>query len=230
MDMLKKVATNLVYVLNCTLNLVYSDGDKCCVCDNYSEDINFLCDSCYSKIRFCTEGYYIKKDGKIKIECYSVAYYSSVIKEMIVNLKYKSDFKSGKALAEMMQRIIYEKNIKFDYITFVPMTKKRFKIRGYNQSEFLAQYISQHNDVKMLELLKKNRDSKDQIGLDYDERWYNIMGCFEFIGDKNDIKEKNILLIDDVMTTGATAFYCAEKLINNNANSVIVLTAAKSNI
>ncbi|WP_066826717.1 ComF family protein [Clostridium tepidiprofundi] len=227
--MLKKVITNLIYVLDCTLNLVYSDGDKCCICDNYCEDTSFLCNSCYSKIRFCTEKYYIKEKIR-EIECYSMAYYSSVIKEMIVNLKYKSDFKSGKALAEMMQGIIYEKNIKFDYITFVPMTKKYLKIRGYNQSEFLAQYISRHTDVKMLELLKKNKDSKDQIGLDSDERWYNIRGCFEFIGNKNDIKEKNILLIDDVITTGATAFYCAEKLINNNANNVIVLTAAKSKI
>ena len=228
-NILNKIIITLKYILSCTLDLLYSDGDKCCICGDHSGNLIGLCNSCYSKIKICSERYYIKEDEK-KIECYSAAYYSNVIKEMIINLKYKSDFNSGNALAEIMQQIVIKNKIEFDYVTFVPMTKKYIKIRGYNQSEFLAKYIAQHNKVKTLELIKKIKNSKDQIGLSPEERWDNIKGCFKFIGNKNDIKGKTILLVDDVMTTGATAFYCAKQLIENDIDKVIVLTAAKSKI
>ena len=77
--------------------------------------------------------------------------------------------------------------------------------------------------------LDKIRETKDQIGLNEEMRWRNILGSYRLRSDKK-IKNKKILLVDDVMTTGATTFCCAEELIKGEANCVIILTAAKSKI
>ena len=72
-------------------------------------------------------------------------------------------------------------------------------------------------------------DTKDQIGLSGEERWNNMEKCFE-IQESKFIKNKKILLVDDVITTGATAFHCAHNLKESGINDVCILTIAKSNV
>ena len=107
------------------------------------------------------------------------------------------------------------------------MTKKAIKKRGYNQSESLARIVSKSFGCPVVNCIEKIKNSSDQIGLDGNARWENLSYCFKLIDSKK-ISEKNILLIDDVITTGATAYYCAKEILNYGANAIIVLTAAKS--
>ena len=72
---------------------------------------------------------------------YSVSYYSGVMMELILKLKYKSNFRAGEVIAEYMINLIKTENIQFDFITYIPMTKISIKKRGYNQSEYLARII-----------------------------------------------------------------------------------------
>lgn len=128
-----------------------------------------------------------------------------------------------------MVRFIEKEGIKFDVVTFVPMTKRALKKRGYNQSKILAQIISEKFKIKIISPIVKTRETKDQIGLNAEQRWKNIESSFE-IKDKKSIDSKVILLVDDVITTGATTYYCANSMLKSGAKEIIILTAAKSRI
>ncbi len=149
--------------------------------------------------------------------------------ELILNLKYKSDFKSGEVIANLMYKRLKQINISADIITFVPSSKKSYKKRGYNQSEYLARLISKNINIPVAYCLKKDINSKDQIGLNGIERWLNVRDSFK-VYNKDYIKNKKIILIDDVLTTGATSFYCANELKKNGAKEIFILTAAKSHV
>ncbi|MGV8980061.1 MAG: ComF family protein [Clostridium sp.] len=187
-----------------------------------------MCSECRKKLRPCAESFYIYHDEE-KYLVWSVFYYSNIVKELIIRLKYRSDFICGEILAKYMVELVKSKELQFDLIAYVPMTKKALKKRGYNQSEFLANYISRLLEVPLFCNLNKIMDTKDQIGLSGEERWNNMEKCFSIEGYK-DIKNKNILLVDDVITTGATTFHCAHNLKESGINNVCILTIAKSKV
>ena len=215
-------------ILYCLAGLIYS-GDECCViCDGYSEESEPLCTICTKKIRRCSEHFYVGT-GSEKYLVWSVFYYSNIVKELIIRLKYRSDFICGEILAKYMLEFVKETNIQFDLIAYVPMTKSALRNRGYNQSEFLASCLSRSLDIPVTCDLIKILDTKDQIGLNGDERWVNMKRCFEIKACEL-LLNKKILLIDDVVTTGATAFHCAHNLRKSGASNICVLTIAKSRV
>ncbi len=78
-------------------------------------------------------------------------------------------------------------------------------------------------------MIYKASDSADQIGLDNIKRWENIKGSF-IVKNKKEIEGKRVLIIDDVITSGATAFYAAKAIKEIKANEVFILTVAKSRV
>lgn len=228
--MIYKIFNLIKYILKCILDLIYYKDDYC-ICGNYLLEGELLCNKCYGKIKFCDKKSSIIEE-KCRIDCFSSTYYSGITKELVIRFKYKKDFNAGRILCRLMEETIVKESLEFNIITFVPMTKSDLKVRGYNQSEFLAKNISKdvYSDANIIKLLKKVKSSKDQIGLNEKERWNNIKDCFKFIGDRKSLKNKSVLLVDDVITTGATAFHCSKVLLDNGASKVIVLTAAKSSL
>ena len=198
------------------------------MCDEYNDTYGELCKKCLAKIKFC-HGKYFNERHLSKYVCYSAAYYNSVIMELIIKLKYKGDFTCGDVLATLLVDVIDREKIDFDMIAFIPMNKLSYKNRGYNQSEYLAKMIGKLLNKKVINCLKKVIKTKDQIGLSGNLRWENLKDCFLF-NKKKIIFNKKILLVDDVMTTGATSFYCAGLIEKYTDNEVIILTAAKSRI
>lgn len=224
----KRIIKYIKKILYCLTSLIYS-GDECCViCNEYSVESEALCTECRKKLRPCTESFYISRNEE-KYLVWSAFYYSNIVKELIIRLKYRNDFICGEILAKYMLELIKSEKLQFDLIAYVPMTKKALKKRGYNQSEFLANYISRLLEVPLFCSLIKTMDTKDQIGLSGEERWSNMEKCFS-IEDYKFIKNKNILLLDDVITTGATTFYCAHYLKESGNNNVCILTIAKSKV
>lgn len=218
----------LRYILDCVLELIYAGDNKCTTCGEQVYNDTLICDKCLKKIKFCSESMSVIRDSN-SIITYSTAYYSGIIKELIVGLKYKSDFNCGELLGQYMNEVLKEKNFDYNIIAYVPCSRSSLKKRGYNQSEYLARIIGRHQNKPLCKCLKKTIDTKDQIGLDGSGRWENLIGVFKVINESK-IKNKKILLVDDVITTGATAFYCAQELIDSGADEVRVLTAAKSKI
>ncbi|NMM61528.1 ComF family protein [Clostridium sp. P21] len=222
------IVKNLIFLKDCLLETIYSNDEKCICCGEEIYNGKYICSKCEKTIRFCNYGFDIQKE-KVSFKCYSISYYSGPIMNLILQLKYKGNFLAGQVISEYMINLIKSKKIKCDYITYVPMTKKRLKSRGYNQTMYLSKMLSKSIDIPVINCLKKIKDTKDQIGLGKEERWKNIKGSFKF-SKKYCIENKNILIIDDVITTGATAVSCGLELKKYGAAEITILTAAKSRV
>lgn len=210
------------------LSVIYSREEVCILCGAYSMEEELICKSCYKKIEFFNKSTKLKKYN-VELQCFSAAYYSGPIMELVKRLKYKSDFNCGEVIAGCLIELVKNNSIEYDLITYVPMTRAALQKRGFNQGRFLASSVGNALGKPVKELIKKIRDTKDQIGLDAINRWENLNDCFRII-DKNLIQNKKVLLVDDVVTTGATVFCCARELLDSGANKVTVLTVAKSKL
>jgi len=224
----KRIIKYIKNIFYCLVQLIYSGDEYCVICNEYTEESEALCLQCRRKLRHCTENFHLCHNEE-KYLVWSVFYYSNIVKELIIRLKYKSDFICGEILAKYMLELIKNEKLQFDLIAYVPMSKKALKNRGYNQSEFLANYLSRFLNIPVICNLIKTLDTKDQIGLGSEERWSNMEKCFN-IEQNVFMKNKNILLVDDVITTGATTFHCASRLKENGVNDVCILTIAKSKV
>lgn len=203
--------------------LLYPSKDQCVICGVYSK--HGICENCFHKINWCKGNFYINKE-EFKICCYSTAYYSSSIMEMILSLKYKKNFRSGEILASYMAEKIIKENIPCDLITYIPSDKKSFKKRGFNQSEFLAKNIGDILQVPVKNTLIKVKSTKEQKTLNRENRWINLEKSFKLI-NKDEIIDKKIILIDDIITTGATVYFASKEICNVNIKELNVLTVAK---
>jgi competence protein ComFC len=218
---------NIKYIIECILSVIYDDSGKCTICGEPIEE-EYICINCSSKMRDREVHHHITIENML-IECISAGYYSGIMKELILRLKYKGDFRCGKIIADILHKVIVKNNIFYDFITYVPSSKSSLQKRGYNQVEYIARLIAEKDNKKLLSCIKKQIETKDQIGLDGNDRWKNLKDSFK-VDEISLINNSCILLIDDVITTGATAFYCSQALIKNGCGKVIILTAAKSKI
>ena len=160
------------------------------------------------------------------------------IKKIIWLIKYSGKKRILKDLAEILyERIIEEyselkimENFKNPILIPVPLSKKRYKERGYNQAEFLCREIIKIDANKYLTLdtniLFKNKETEHQAKIkDKSHRLRNLSGTFEIKTGIN-LKNKNIILIDDVTTTGATLTEAKKVLKNAGARKIIAFTIA----
>ena len=118
-----------------------------------------------------------------------------------------------------------------DYMVCVPMSKARLRKKGFNHSLLLAKDLSKLSNIIFLkDALIKIKDTKTQVGLNYDERKRNLKNSFILKEKyKNTLKNKNILIVDDVFTTGSTINECAKALkLCGKANKIISITIAKT--
>ncbi|MFA5812011.1 MAG: ComF family protein [bacterium] len=118
----------------------------------------------------------------------------------------------------------------FDRVTCVPMSGVRIRRRGYNPVAILARAVAAETNARLdLDALLRVRDSVPQVGLPREERVKNVVKAFEVPeGHRWHIERTRVLLIDDVLTTGATANDCARALIRAGADEVLVLTVARA--
>ena len=114
----------------------------------------------------------------------------------------------------------------FGAVVPVPLHWRKQWLRGFNQSELLARHVAATQGLPVIKALKRIRATEVQAGLANAGRRRNIAGAFRTHADA-DIKGKDLLLIDDVMTTGATAGTCAATLKRSGAKTVSLLTVAR---
>ena len=159
----------------------------------------------------------------------AVAIYETLILDAIHQFKYGRNISTGSALASFMAEFCFPNFDFTDYslILPVPLHIRRLRERGFNQALILAKAIEKKYQIPVnFSLLKRRKFTLTQTGLDKKEREKNIRGAFAVTGNAK-IEGKNIILIDDVYTTGATINQCAKTLIKAGANKVAVLTLAR---
>ena len=117
--------------------------------------------------------------------------------------------------------------LSYDIIVPVPISKKRMKDRGYNQSFLIASDIAKKSKIKLEKnVIKKEQNNTPQSLLDKSGREKNVVNVYKIV-NKQKIINKKILLIDDIFTTGATVNECSKMLKISGAEKVDVLTIAK---
>ena len=207
------------------LSLIYPPA--CSICGK--EGKTYLCENCKNKLE--QEKIYVPKIEIVNgIEHCYLFEYKGIIREKILQYKF-----GNKAYLANFFFEFFVKNEKvcgflkkYDIIIPVPMSKKKIAKRGYNQSELIAKKIAKNNNTLKLEknVLIKVKNNKTQSTLNKIERMENVKNVYK-IQNKQKIKQKKVLLFDDIYTTGATTTECIKVLKNAGAKEVGILTIAK---
>ena len=113
-------------------------------------------------------------------------------------------------------------NIKFDYILFVPLHKKRLRQRGFNQAEKIAMDLSKIADIPTVDNISRKYNTKRLYKLGKEERINELKNAFVIKENIIDLKNKNVLLVDDIFTTGSTVNEISKILKINGVNKVFV--------
>jgi len=223
-------------------NIVYPS--RCPICGNISDVFTYspICGSCWSKVQrytgpscrvcaipFASEharvcGQCLKKSPPFsRVITYGL--YEDVIREAINQFKFYGLRRLSKPLGALLLGFDLPP---VDGVVPVPLTIGRLRERGFNQSLLIARIIAKEIRVPLLmDVLVKKKETPPQIGLTARERLLNLRNAFAV---KGSVKGMRLLLVDDVMTTGATVTECSKQLIKSGAEEVIVLTLARAGV
>jgi ComF family protein len=155
--------------------------------------------------------------------------YDDVARTLVHSLKYQDRTDLAPAMGRWMARAGKELLDGADVLVPVPLHWRRGWSRRYNQAGALAQMISRQSGVKLAsEALRRIRPTEQQIGLSRPQRAANAQGAFKVAPERGaDIAGRRVILIDDVLTTGATVDTCARALLRAKAAQVDVLVFAR---
>jgi len=199
--------------------------DFCIRCGRGIKNMAVFCDRCIE------HGTYNFDKARSSVE------YNETAKRLIHNFKYANSRYLAEHLGEFMYECVLDEEISVDIITCVPLHPKRKRLRGYNQAELLARNLSGRLSLPFIPLLNKTIHTVNLAKLNRQERIAIVKDSFEIndlsnvnedflpkVKTKKPLKDKSILLVDDVLTTTATADECAKMLKKAGAKEVIVLT------
>lgn len=202
---------------------------RCVFCGKVVLPSTLVCEKCGKEIICinvvkCIE---LPSVGKT-IPCAVPYPYEGRIRQSIINFKFYGQTQFSGFYAEKMAGhiSICFLNFHFDAITSVPISAKRRKLRGYNQSELIARTIGKYLNLPYHEYLIKTEDNKEQHKLCEIQRQRNVKGVYKPKREDR-IVGKNILLVDDIVTTGATLRECATVLYQSGASRVVCAAIAE---
>lgn len=201
---------------------------------NHSEEI--ICDNCFDKLKLTPESLIAEEyHKKFSVKKYISDFHPVFIFEkdreiqhIIHALKYNKHFRVGIYFGKIIGNQIKDKldNWKIDLIIPVPLHKLKKTERGYNQSEFIAKGISVQTGIRWnKKIINRKKYTETQTHLTAEERQINVKDAFK-IKDKDAVDGKNILLVDDVITTGSTISECAHQLILAGAKNIYATSIA----
>lgn len=218
----------MIKLIEQILKLIYPP--TCGICKKL--DNNYLCKKCEKILReqaiygidCCTE-----ENDKYFDEHLYIFMYGGLIRNIMLNYKFREKAYLYKTFVKILL-----KNQKFveiiktyDIIVPVPLSRTRNKLRGYNQSELIATEISKTLKLDLIKNeLYKTKNTMRQSNLNKLEREINIQGAYALKNEER-IKNKKVLIIDDIYTTGATANECSRVLKNAETQKIGILTIAK---
>lgn len=209
-----------------------------------------MCKDCFTELHFIKDGCvkcgkpivnrsleeipidgcgYCSKKGFYFDKAISCIEYNEVSKRIILGLKYNNKTYMSKYVSKIMNEKLSIENIKFDYILFVPLHKKRLKKRGFNQSEKIAKYLSDLTSVEVLDCISRKKYTKMLYSLKKEERINELKDVFIANHNIDKLKNKSVLLIDDIFTTGATTNEISKILKLSGVNKVFIMTLLTKN-
>jgi ComF family protein len=195
--------------------------DRCIQCKRMGE---LLCSTCCQNLK----PYPFEPQSIAGLEAVHIAFvFEGVIRPAIHHLKYYKKRRIGQLLGDMLGDFCQAEQLSADAIIPVPLHHKRKQERGFNQSELLAEQIAKLNRIPLLlGGVERIKVTEQQAHLDAAARRRNMQGAFAWKSKQS--APKRILLIDDVLTTGATMAACADVLHQAGCQQVRGVALARS--
>ncbi len=231
-------------IKNSIIDSFYPKHIKCICCKDEisTKNVYDMCEKCYQtlpfiKNNFCVRcGLKFEKDGSgTCLNCkatnfhFELARSAVVFDKSVISVIHRLKYARYKFLAEPLAYLLYDtlllQDWEIDTITYVPLYPTREKQRGYNQSQELATHLSALTQIPIFNDIVRLRDTPTQTKLSRIKRQENVKDCFK-VNNRSQVKGLNILLIDDVFTTGSTSNEISKQLKHAGANKVYVLTVA----
>jgi ComF family protein len=227
------IVNQLKYVANASIDIVYPN--YCAVCDrDLVQNEHHICLSCLYDLPYLSSD---KKNddklnklfwGRVEVEkIYALFNYQkgNQVQDILHLIKYKNKTKLAEYLGCKLAACMNETR-HIDYVLPVPLHPKKKRKRGYNQSTIIANGITKTLGIPLNEsLIKRVHHNPSQTIFSKFDRWDNVRSIFEVIDIKR-LKGKHVLLVDDVMTTGATIEACVKQLVKVEDCKVSVATLA----
>lgn len=198
---------------------------QCLGCGREGELLCLACISvASSKADVCWRCNRLSQMGQTCSECQAqtalagvsvAAYYEGAVKEMILQLKFHRARTAREAAAKLVSGALPE-GLEVDVVTAVPVSAPRYRERGYNQSELIAKRVARVLGAPYRQLLGR-QGSAHQLGTDRRTRFHQVSGAFFAV---RDVPGQRVLVVDDVLTTGATLSECAVTLAGAGAKAV----------
>lgn len=221
------------------LDLLFPPKTTCLICKN-SIKTGYICEKCKSTLKFINGnscficGKSLDYEG-ICHDCLHYGHvfkrnvsafeYDDIMKSLIARFKYFKERQLAAFFAEYMANSLEGMKWPIDVIVPVPLHKSKLDERGYNQAELLARELSYKFDIFMSKALRRIRGTPTQTALHREERIKNVKGAFKIMY-KETVIDKVVLLVDDILTTGATLDECARVLKDSGAKEVYSVTIA----
>lgn len=208
-------------LLEALLNLLFPP--KCPFCGKIQETTG-ICPNCEKDLPWIP-GAEALREGPGGLRCAGAVWYEKAVRDALLRLKFQGASEIAEPLGELVARCAAEQfGGEFDTVTWVPVSRKRLRRRGYDQAELLARSACRLWETEPVRLLEKTVDNPAQSGIrDAAARRANVLGVYEAVGD---VTGKRVLLIDDICTSGATLTECVRVLENAGAERVVCVAAA----
>ena len=176
----------------------------------------FVCDHCAEKkwhFQWARAGY--RTEGQVR--------------EAIIGFKYRDQYYQRSRLVGWLTEVFddHARAGRWDALVPVPLYHRRRRERGFNQAAEIASGLAARRKIPVLDCLYRYRETVSQTKLERTARWENMTGAFQ-MKRRFDVRGRNLLVIDDVFTTGATVNACAQALAQAGAGELAVLTVARS--
>lgn len=187
-------------------------------------DGGHICDGCLDGLPRCGA---VKNRGEFFSACAAPLYYEGPVRKALHRYKFSGKRGYAAGFAELMARTASEELAdSFDLVTWVPVSAKRLRQRGYDQARLLAEETAARLGTRAVSTLKKSRHTAANSTLESREsRAANVLGAYE-APDRTVVTGRRVLLIDDIFTTGATMSECSRILLMAGAEDVVCLTVA----
>lgn len=197
---------------------------KCIFCGELAEDM--ICAKCAAKLP--ETGDAAKEEVESGLTCVSPLYYEGAVRESLLRFKFEDYRHYAKGYAPLLARAAaLELGGEFDLVSWVPVSEKRRRERGYDQAELLARELCLLWETAPVRTLCKTVHTPAQSGITAAaERRANVLGVYKAV-NREQWEGKRVLLVDDILTTGATVAEAARTLHFAGAKEVCVLTVAK---
>lgn len=208
------------------LDLIYPP--KCVFCGKLlQENETDLCRKCRFSLPESSDKPQI---GEFFTKCWSVYEYDEAVRESVLRYKFSGMQQYSVAYGRLIAMKLLRENVKFDVLSWVPISEKRRRKRGYDQGRLLAEAVGKELGVSCVRTLRKTIDNRAQSSIGgLSARKANVMGAYKAVSPEH-FRSKRVLLIDDVVTTGATLSECSRVLLTAGASRIDCATLAATQI